>query len=700
MAPGGLWSELRRRNVFKVATAYLVLSWLLMQVASILFPALHLPDWSVTLLVALLAIGLVPVLIFSWVYELTPEGLKRESEIDPARSITGETGQKLNLITIGLLAIAICVVIIDRLLLDQPQPATQEVVTEPYAEPALPAPTTEAEAVPFLAVLPFKATGSDDGGFLAGGLHDDLLIRLAKLGAFKVISRTSMMEYKETTKNMRQIGEELGAGYILEGSVQSLNNRVHINAQLIDAREDEHLWADSYDRELTATNLFEIQAELAEAIARELRATLSESAKALIAEPATKNTLAYTAYLRGLEYIDKPYTLENQSAMEAAFEEAVRLDPEFAIAWVRLSRTHIRAAFYSTDADKREHIREAALGELERARALRPGLLESEIAWAEYLEMTRRFEEALHVLESIDRHAESNAEYMLIKATVYDSVGRYEEAYRALLNAHRLSPRSSYIAKKLVLQAIYNNDCESAGWYSQAALSMAPEDADILAVTAKYHLYCTGDVDEATRLITGVNLDSGFRLDIARDAARASRDYKRLLELAQIPLSGRHSSNRAWDILDETFALQQLGNQTEADAALARAAKILAEMEQTADSAEDYLLPLWKARYHSLKGDKELVLHLIEEDEKRYREEDRIRYAWQQQVARVVRAVCLADVGLHDEAIAELRKMFAAPGSPTFVYIDSMPFSDTLKGQPKYEELRRGYGGVKNTLSE
>ena len=145
----------------------------------------------------------------------------------------------------------------------------------------------EAELV--VAVLPFKASGSDDGGFLAAGLHDDLLTLLAKLGAYQVISRTSMMDYAGTTKNMRQIGEELRAGYILEGGVQARGGRVRINAQLIDAARDEHLWAETYDRELTAVDLFDIQAELARSIAEALHTTLSPEDEAVVYEVPTEN---------------------------------------------------------------------------------------------------------------------------------------------------------------------------------------------------------------------------------------------------------------------------------------------------------------------------------------------------------------------------------------------------------------------------
>jgi len=229
-----LFSELKRRNVVRVAVAYLVFGWLVLQIGDVLFPALRLPEWSITLTAVLLVLGLVAALIFAWVYELTPEGIRRESEVDRSASITGDTGRKLDLATIVMVVLAAALLLADRFLL-RPEPmsasavSADRVVTRPEGVAS-----GAAGGIPIIAVLPFKATGSDDGGFLAAGLHDDLLTRLAKLQSFKVISRTSMMEYAGTNKNMRQIGEELGAGYILEGGVQALGNRLRINAQLID----------------------------------------------------------------------------------------------------------------------------------------------------------------------------------------------------------------------------------------------------------------------------------------------------------------------------------------------------------------------------------------------------------------------------------------------------------------------------------
>ncbi|HSM32137.1 MAG TPA: hypothetical protein VK854_15675, partial [Woeseiaceae bacterium] len=420
-----LLAELRRRNVFRVAVAYLVGAWVLLQVVDVLFPALRLPEWTITLVAVLLALGFVPALIGAWVFELTPEGLRRESEVERSASITRDTGRKLNIATIVMVLIGVGVLAVDRYLPEQ------------AGSPAGPAATTDA--VPVIAILPFQATGSDDGGFLASGLHDDLLTKLHKLGAFRVLSRTSVMEYADTTKKMREIGAELGASHILEGGVQAMGNRVRINAQLIDATTDEHLWADIYDDELTAANLFDVQAKLATAIAEQLQRTLSPEDRTVLDEVPTENTRAYNLYLRALDVLGREGLFNNRRAVKL-LEEAVAVDPSFALAWARLSEARARMARALDDSD----LREAALSALAEARALKPDLLEAEIAWAVYLYHGQfEYAKALAALESLGERGERNPDVLQLKAWLYRRLGRYEQAYDTMLASYELDPRDA-----------------------------------------------------------------------------------------------------------------------------------------------------------------------------------------------------------------------------------------------------------------
>lgn len=266
-----IWGELKQRNVVRVAVAYAIVSWLILQLTDVLVPLLSLPEWVGGFVFLLLVIGFLLALLLSWAYELTPEGIKLEGAVDRSESSTPVAGRKLDFFIIAALSLALVFVVIDQYVLEE-SPPTAEVF----------------ESLRSIAVLPFdnRSAEQENAAFFADGIHDELLTRLAKIADLKVISRTSVMEYRDTTKNMRQIGAELGVGSILEGSVQRAGDRVRINVQLIDAQTDKHLWADTYERELNTTNIFSIQSEISIAIAKALRATLTpDEQERLVAVP-------------------------------------------------------------------------------------------------------------------------------------------------------------------------------------------------------------------------------------------------------------------------------------------------------------------------------------------------------------------------------------------------------------------------------
>ncbi len=260
-------SELKRRNVFRSVLTYAVAGWLLAEVMELITGAFEAPPWVLKVFISVVVLGVVPVMIFSWVYEITPEGIKKEA-IDLPEHPAG-TARKLDIAVLVMLAVAIGLFVQERLSREASVVPPAAEVTETAAAPAM-------AGLPMVAVLPFmsKSLGGDSE-FFASGVHDDLLTQLAKLQSIRVISRTSVLEYRNIARNMREIGEELGADAILEGGVRIAENRIRINAQLIDARTDEHLWAETYDRELSMTNIFDVQSEIARAIAVALNATLT-----------------------------------------------------------------------------------------------------------------------------------------------------------------------------------------------------------------------------------------------------------------------------------------------------------------------------------------------------------------------------------------------------------------------------------------
>jgi TolB-like protein/Tfp pilus assembly protein PilF len=348
-----LLKELKRRNVFKVAAAYVIVGWLIMQAGEVMGPALHLPEWVNSLLAFFLILGFPLAMFFAWAYEMTPEGLKKENEVDHSQSVADFSGQKLNYAIMGLLALAVVYFVFDKFVTNPQhdagitqttQTAKDEINVEAdRIEPDLIEPDL-IESGPdekSIAVLPFdNRSNLEEDQFFTDGIHDDLLTTIAKIGSMKVISRTSVMEYRGTIKKIPQIAQELGVANILEGGIQRSGNQVRINVQLIDAVTDEHLWAEIYDRELTAENLFAVQSEITRIIAEALQAELSTDEKRRIDSRPTDNLLAYEAFMRGRQLM----ATRNSANLKLATEEfftATEIDPMFALAWVGVADSHM-----------------------------------------------------------------------------------------------------------------------------------------------------------------------------------------------------------------------------------------------------------------------------------------------------------------------------------------------------------------------
>jgi TolB-like protein/Tfp pilus assembly protein PilF len=348
-----LFNELKRRNVFRVGIAYIIASWLLMQVADLVFPRIGLEDSAVTLVIALLGIGFIPALIFAWAFEMTPEGIKKEKDVNRAESITQTTGRKLDFTIIGILAVAVAFLLFDRF--SQPQPednvipdraqrasGTQSKVIggdpDQASGEAGAAQSTSGEGdldLPrqkSIAVLPFVNMSDDASNeYFSDGISEEILNALAKVKELKVAGRTSSFAFKGQNQDLRQIGETLGVEHILEGSVRKAGDKVRITAQLIQVDDGFHLWSDSYDRELT--DVFAIQDEIAAAILEQLKAELLDTDPAQVAAART-NSDAYDLYLLARQRIYERARLSLESAL-SLLDEAITLDAEYAPAYAQ-----------------------------------------------------------------------------------------------------------------------------------------------------------------------------------------------------------------------------------------------------------------------------------------------------------------------------------------------------------------------------
>jgi TolB-like protein/tetratricopeptide (TPR) repeat protein len=668
--------ELKRRNVFRVALAYLVFAWVVLQVSDVLFPALYVPAWALTLVAALLAIGFVFIVVFAWVYELTPEGLRREAEVEPDQSITQETGRRLNQLIAVMLVVAVVLLAVEVF---ETKPA-------PVADQAQP---TKRDGPPVVAVLPFKAVGSDDGGFLAAGLHDDLLTRLAKLGSFRVISRTSMMEYAETTKNMRDIGLELGADYILEGGVQAMGDKVRINAQLIEPAIDEHIWAETYNRNLTATDLFAVQSDIAQAISTEMQTSLTPDEIALVEAVPTQNTEAYNAYLRAAQHWETlGFTVTGMSAVIRDGRRAVELDPEFALAWALLSDAYSRRVrALGQDSDRHE-----ALFAFARARALEPDLLDVELAWVVYLyHGLNEFEQALRALENLGTRADGDAKAVELKGYLYRRLGRFQEAYRELARAQSLDPKNRERVDNLVYGAGWIGDCDAAAQHANDVMRMAPDDANAVFAFVDYELECRDNYDRSRALARSADLTISYQIWSARLLAYVSDDRQRMLELAMLDADPPDTYDWLTNLGHRAWVLRYLGQPEEAEQILDNIEERLAGMSVTKASPDypDYASEMFNLA--SMRGDKAATQRWFDEYIAGEFPADKFDH-WNYSRLAPFWAWTLVDTGLYDEAVAVLGEMLEKPGGHTWRFIDAMPCFDVLDDHPGFRELRAKYG--------
>ena len=356
-------AELRRRNVLRVGVAYVVMAWLLAQVADLVLDNVAAPAWVMQVILLVLALGLPVAALLAWAFEMTPEGLKRDRDVAPGESTAPRARRNLDAIIIGVLTLALAFFALDRF-----------VWVDDRATP-----TGNRQSV---AAIPFENMSRDDANVpFTIGIHDDLVTQLSKISSIKTISRTSVLQYRDTTKTIAEIAAELGVATILQGGVQRSGDRVRINVQLIDAATEGHLWTHTYDRQLTAANIFSIQSEIATAIAEALRATLTAGEQRRLAIVPTENLEALDAYFLGKQLLEER-TASSLSAAVEYFRQVIELDPEFALAHSGLADAYMILPEYSASVDL-ELIRERSVAAATRALELDPEIPEvlASMAW-------------------------------------------------------------------------------------------------------------------------------------------------------------------------------------------------------------------------------------------------------------------------------------------------------------------------------
>ena len=438
MNPKNFFAELKRRNVYKVAIAYGVVAWLLMQVASQIFPFFEIPNWGVRLVVLLLVIGFPVAIILAWAFELTPEGLKRTEVAD---ELPRKSEQNRAWIYVVIIAgvVAAGLFFFGR-----------------YTSSKQGAEMSEKS----IAVLPFENRSEDKtNAYFAEGVHDEILTRLSKIADLKVTSRTSTQHYKSAPKNLAEIAKQLGVAHVLEGSVQKSGDEVRVNVQLIKAANDSQVWAETFDRKLT--DIFSVESDVAKAIADQLRAHITRLEEQVIAAKPTKNIEAYDAYLRGRYFWNKRTSDGIKHAIEH-FQQSIERDPDFALGYVGLADSYIALTFYNFVAphEAMPKAKESAIKALE----LDDTLAEAHASLAHVLmnydwNWSAAEKEFKRSIELNPDYATAHEWYAIHYLT---ATGRLEEAVQEMKRALELEPAS------LVMNTFMGAALYYAGRYDEA----------------------------------------------------------------------------------------------------------------------------------------------------------------------------------------------------------------------------------------
>ena len=476
------FAELKRRNVYKVAVAYAVVGWLLVQVATQVFPFFEIPNWAVRLVVLAIAIGFPIALVVAWAFELTPEGLKRTEDVDLAQSRTKSRAWIYVVIVGALLSVGLFML---------GRYGFREKVSVPSALPAK-----------SIAVLPFENLSDDkNAAYFADGIQDEILTKLASIADLKVISRTSTAKYKSKPEDLKTVSQQLGVANVLEGSVQKAADKVRVNVQLIDARADSHLWAKTYDRDLA--DVFAIQSEVAQEIADSLKAKLSPAEANTLATAPTKDTAAYDLFLKG-EYEERlaENSLRPESYEQAAawYEHAIARDPNFALAMARLVRNRMDRHWFF------EQMNDAELAQVrsvaEHALALAPNLAEAHVALGDfYYHGYRQYEQALTEFERALQLLPNATTALEYSGYVHRRQGQWARCLDELKRILEQDPRNALFAGNVAATYVTLRMWKEAERAARHTLELDPHSLEGMRALLDSIVRGSGDINEAQRVL-------------------------------------------------------------------------------------------------------------------------------------------------------------------------------------------------------
>jgi len=673
MDPKNFFGELKRRNVYKVAVAYAIVAWLLIQIATQVFPFFEIPTWAVRLVVLLLILGFPIALFLAWAYEITPEGIKRAEEVDLSKSITHRTGRKLDFLIIAILLLVIGVF------------AYQRFGPGRKGSAALPEKS--------IAVLPFENLSDEkQNAFFTDGVQDEILTDLAKIADLKVISRSSVMQYKSgAPRNLREIGEQLGVAHLLEGSVQRAANRVRVNAQLIDARNDAHLWAQTYDRDLA--DVFAIQSEIAKAIADQLQAKLSPSEKNAIERPPTADVTAFDLYSRAKDLIiTTSFNAAAGKDIEQAIDflnQAVARDPSFFLAHCQLAFAHDQL-YFTVGVDHTPERLKAAEAALQAAFRLRPDAGEAHLARAEHLYRGYLdYDGAFAELEIARRTLPNDPRVFEIIGYILRRQGKREEGLRYIQRALDIDPRNSYTLQQIALSYWYLRRFPETITVLDRALAIRPGDAEIRVARAEIDLDWKADTRALHRTIDEIRATNPAALsnvaDVWLNCALAERDSAAVS--SALAALGRNTFGDNATQFSVKFGEGLLGRMTH-DEGKARSAFLAAREEQKkivqaqGDFAPPHcilgLIDAALGRKEEALAEGRRAVELLPVSKDATNGQDMIQYL----------AMIAAWVGEKGLACEQLAKANPSEGyGRAYGRLKLLPWWDPLRGDPRFEKI-------------
>jgi len=487
---GNFFAELKRRNVYKVAVAYAIVGWLLVQVATQVFPFFEIPNWAVRLVVLAIVIGFPIALVVAWAFELTPEGIKRTEDVDLAASARQPRKHAWIFVVIVAGALSVSLFFFGRFTAQNaPTPRQSEAATTAIPQKSI-------------AVLPFENLSDDKGAaYFADGIQDEILTKLASIADLKVISRTSTAKYKSKPEDLKTVSQQLGVANVLEGSVQKAADKVRVNVQLIDARADSHLWAKTYDRDIQ--DIFAVQSEVAQEVADSLKAKLSPAEANTVARAPTQDPQAYDLFLKGeFEQRVANSNFRPESFDQAArwYKEGIARDPNFALAIAQLAICQLRRHWLTDPLSEGEVLEAGRLAK--HAVTLAPDLAEAHIAVGLFHYYGfREYEQALTEFQRALQLQPNNALALSFIAFVHRRQGKWDLTLDELKKSIELDPRNPYTIGGLAETDIFLRRWKEAEDFARRGLTIDPHESTCMRMLLLSSLNLIGNTQEPLRLL-------------------------------------------------------------------------------------------------------------------------------------------------------------------------------------------------------